>query len=73
MFEDVDVDGVMRKIPAILPKLEKTPGRTNWAGVTAVGFHSREILQNILDMPESEIESLFEKGVVRTESVVHHK
>jgi hypothetical protein len=37
----------------------------------AVGHHSREILTEILHMPETEIESLFKRGVVRTENVHH--
>ena len=32
LFEEVEVDGNSLKIPAILPKLSKTPGRTNHPG-----------------------------------------
>ena len=33
MFEQVEINGEPLKIPAILPKLEATPGRTDWPGL----------------------------------------
>ena len=35
LFEEVDVNGKALKIPAMIPKLSETPGRTDWAGPEA--------------------------------------
>ena len=43
MFETVQVDGVPLKIPALVPRLEDTPGETLWPG-PALGEHNEEIL-----------------------------
>ena len=42
LFEEVDVDGAPLKIPAIVPRLSETPGRTDWPG-PALGAHNDEI------------------------------
>ncbi len=44
LFEQVSSDQGDIKIPAILPKLSASPGRTDWPG-GAVGTHTREILE----------------------------
>jgi crotonobetainyl-CoA:carnitine CoA-transferase CaiB-like acyl-CoA transferase len=62
MFEEVDIDGKPLKIPAIMPKLSGTPGRTDWPGLE-VGSHNEEILQGILQLSTEEIASLREEGV----------
>jgi crotonobetainyl-CoA:carnitine CoA-transferase CaiB-like acyl-CoA transferase len=46
MFEEVDVNGRRLTIPAILPKLARTPGRTDWPG-PEVGAHRDEILRSV--------------------------
>ncbi len=46
MFESVATPNGALEIPAILPKLESTPGRTDWAG-PAVGAHTNEILASL--------------------------
>ena len=43
MFEEVNTPNGKLNIPAILPKLSLTPGRTTWAG-GAVGSHTDEVL-----------------------------
>ena len=63
MFEEVDVDGKLLKIPAIMPKLTQTPGRTDWPGLE-VGSHNNEVLKGILALTDEEIDSLREQGVV---------
>jgi len=63
MFESVEIDGQPLKIPAILPKLDGTPGRTDWPGLDA-GSHNREILQGILGMSEDEMARLKNEGVI---------
>lgn len=58
LFEKVDVDGESMTIPAIAPRLEQTPGRTRWAGVTEPGAHNQEILGELLGLDEAELEQL---------------
>ena len=63
LFEEVDVNGRSLKIPAMMPKLDKTPGRTDWAG-PEVGAHNREIYQGLLGLSDEEIISLTAQGVL---------
>jgi len=57
------VDGEPLKIPAILPRLETTPGRTDWPG-GAVGSHNEEILGGLLGLSAAELEALRAEGVI---------
>ncbi len=63
LFEEVDVGGKPLKIPAILPKLGRTPGETLWPG-PAVGAHNREILTGWLDLSSEEIDRLAADKVI---------
>jgi len=63
MFEQVEVDGEPLKIPAILPKLESTPGRTDWPGA-AIGSHNAEILQGVLQLGDEKLAQLRRDGVI---------
>ena len=63
LFEEVEVDGGPLKIPAILPKLGSTPGRTVWPG-SDVGSHNEEVLAGILGLDDTEIAQLRTDGVV---------
>jgi crotonobetainyl-CoA:carnitine CoA-transferase CaiB-like acyl-CoA transferase len=63
MFEQVEINGKALKIPAILPKLSETPGRTDWPGA-ALGSHTQEILENILQLSSADIDQLRVKGIV---------
>ena len=63
MFEQVDIDGEPLQIPAIMPKLTGTPGRTDWPGME-VGSHNDEILKGVLGLDESEIAALRADDVV---------
>ncbi len=63
MFEQVEINGKPLKIPAILPKLSETPGRTDWPGGD-VGSHTEEVLKNILYLSDEEIGRLREGGVI---------
>jgi crotonobetainyl-CoA:carnitine CoA-transferase CaiB-like acyl-CoA transferase len=62
MFEEVDVDGDTLRIPAILPKLQGSPGRTDWPGGD-VGSHNAEVLGDILGLSGEEIALLRREGV----------
>ena len=57
LFEQVEIDGEPLKIPAILPRLETTPGKTDWPG-GAVGSHTQDVLQGILGLTDSQLAEL---------------
>ncbi|MGE0385746.1 MAG: CaiB/BaiF CoA transferase family protein [Gammaproteobacteria bacterium] len=63
LFEQVEVDGRPLKIPAILPRLADTPGRTDWPG-PAVGAHNEEVLGGLLGIDAGERERLRAQGVI---------
>jgi crotonobetainyl-CoA:carnitine CoA-transferase CaiB-like acyl-CoA transferase len=63
LFEEVDVNGARLKIPAMVPKLSDTPGRTDWAG-PEVGAFNREVYGELLGLDEEEITRLEVKGVL---------
>ena len=44
LFESVETPTGTLEIPAILPRLSDTPGRTLWAG-PQVGAHTEEVLK----------------------------
>jgi crotonobetainyl-CoA:carnitine CoA-transferase CaiB-like acyl-CoA transferase len=59
----VEIDGRPLKIPAILPRLNATPGRTDWPGL-AVGSHNDEVLRGILQLDQEQIDQLRAEGVI---------
>jgi len=63
LFQVVEVDGEPLRIPAIVPRLEETPGATEWPG-PAVGEHNREVLGELLGYSDAELEALRAEGVV---------
>ncbi len=63
MFEQVEIDGKPLKIPAIMPKLDSTPGRTDWPG-GEVGSHNDEVLREILQLDDEAIRELREQKVI---------
>ena len=62
MFETVEIDGEPLKIPAILPKLSETPGRTDWPGAK-IGAHNSEILGDLLGLSKEDLSGLSDDGV----------
>lgn len=60
LFEQVETDQGTLEIPAILPKLSASPGRTDWPG-GAVGTHTQEILTEI-GFSTEELEALRAKA-----------
>jgi len=63
LFEEVEAGGRPLKLPAIVPKLSETPGRTEWAG-PAVGEHTKEVLGQVLGLSDDAIDNLAGKGVI---------
>lgn len=65
MIERVAIDGTDRSlaIPAIVPKLTGTPGRTLWAG-RKLGQDTRQVLRDVLKRSESDIEALLKDKIV---------
>lgn len=63
LFEEVEVDGRPLKIPAMVPKLSATPGRTDWPG-PAVGAYNEEIYRDLLGLGEAELARLRDAGVI---------
>jgi crotonobetainyl-CoA:carnitine CoA-transferase CaiB-like acyl-CoA transferase len=63
MFETVEINGQPLKIPAILPKLNKTPGATRWPG-PALGEHNEQVLGELLGLSSEAIGELSDSGVI---------
>ena len=51
------------KMPGIVPKLQRNPGRVRWAG-TEVGSHTSEVLGDVLGLSEAEIRGLAGVGAL---------
>jgi len=62
-FEPVNVDGEQRVVPAMHPKLERTPGSTQWPG-PKLGEHTKTVLIDWLDADEKTIRELTTSGVI---------
>ena len=56
-------DGTRVRIPAPVPRLDRTPGRTRWPG-PALGAHNREVYLGWLGLAEAELQDLVARGVV---------
>jgi crotonobetainyl-CoA:carnitine CoA-transferase CaiB-like acyl-CoA transferase len=63
LFEEVEVNGKPLKIPAMIPKLSETPGRTDWPG-PEVGAFNDEIYGELLGLSPEEIKALKVSGVL---------
>lgn len=63
MFEQVEINGKPLQIPAILPKLSETPGRTDWPGGD-LGSHTNDVLKDILSFSDEEIASLRDAEII---------
>ena len=70
MFENVDVECTgglgpkTLKVPAMMPKLETTPGRTKWAGTTELGAFNEEIFCGLLGLSEETLGQLREENII---------
>ena len=64
MFEVVQLpDGTDMKIPAVSPKLSKTPAQTRWIG-PELGAHNKEVWSDLAGVEEDALASLKESGII---------
>jgi crotonobetainyl-CoA:carnitine CoA-transferase CaiB-like acyl-CoA transferase len=63
LFETVESNGKPLKIPALVPKLSDTPGKTRWPG-PALGAHNEEILGKVLGYSAEEIAQFKADGII---------
>jgi crotonobetainyl-CoA:carnitine CoA-transferase CaiB-like acyl-CoA transferase len=63
LFEEVEVNGEKRRIPALVPRLSATPGRTDWAG-PEVGAFNAEVYQGLLGLAADQLEKFRQQGVI---------
>ncbi len=63
LFEEVEINGKPLKIPAVLPKLDKTPGSTRWPG-PELGSHNQEVLGDLLGLSTDALQDLSADGVI---------
>lgn len=63
LFEEVDVNGSPLRIPAMVPKMSETPGRTDWAG-TEVGAFNQSVYGDLLGLTEEDLLELKNQGVI---------
>lgn len=62
LFEEFQVNGKSLTIPALVPRLESTPGRTDWTG-PAIGAHNAEIFAE-LGLDAAQQDALRAQGVI---------
>ena len=63
LFERVEINGKPLDIPAIIPKLQRTPGQTRWSG-PELGEHNEEVLGDIIGLDAGALGALRDKGVM---------
>ena len=64
LYEPVEVDGRRLELPALQPRLTRTPGRTRWAG-RAVGEDTDSALGDLLGLKANDLERLRRDGIIR--------
>jgi len=63
LFEEVEYNGKKLKIPAMIPKLSRTPGRTDWPG-PEVGAFNDEIFGGLLGLSDEARRKLADDGII---------
>lgn len=62
-FEQVHVNGEQRVVPAVHPKLSRTPGSTDWAG-PELGAHTQSVLEQWLEATPDSIQNWTDTEVI---------
>ncbi|NOX16404.1 MAG: CoA transferase [Epsilonproteobacteria bacterium] len=64
MIETVKInDKENLKVPGIVPKFSKTPGKIKWAGLS-LGANNKEIYQGMLGYKDEELSKMEEEGII---------
>ena len=63
LFESVEIDGKPLKIPALVPRLSRTPGATRWPGGD-LGSANQEVLAELLGLDERQLKELRAAAVI---------
>ncbi len=63
LFQEVTIDGEPLAIPAIVPLLSRTPGRTDFPG-PALGSHNADVYGSLLGLDDDALGELREAGVI---------
>jgi crotonobetainyl-CoA:carnitine CoA-transferase CaiB-like acyl-CoA transferase len=63
LFEEVEVRGEKLSVPAMVPFLSDTPGRTEWPG-PEIGAHNQEVFGGLLGLSQDAIAGLGAEGVI---------
>lgn len=64
MIEEVDVENLgTLKMPGIMPKFEKNPGKIKWAG-PKLGEHNEEVYLEMLEMSREQYNKLMEDEII---------
>jgi crotonobetainyl-CoA:carnitine CoA-transferase CaiB-like acyl-CoA transferase len=63
LFEEVRVNGQPLTIPAMMPFLSATPGRTDWPG-PPIGAHNGDVLEGLLGYSASDLAALRKERVI---------
>ncbi len=64
LFEEVLIDGEPLQIPAMIPRLQATPGRTDWPGPAEVGAHNAEVYGGLLGLSTDELARMQDAGII---------
>ena len=63
LFQEVSIDGQPLNIPAIIPLLERTPGKTDWPG-PKLGAHNDTVYGELLGLDAATLAALKTAGVI---------
>ena len=63
LFQEVSINGQPLNIPAIIPLLERTPGKTDWPG-PALGSYNDAVFGELLGLDQTAIAELKVAGVI---------
>ena len=64
LYEPVEVEGARLELPALQPRLTRTPGRTRWAG-RGVGADTDAVLGELLGLEPNDLERLRADAIIR--------